>query len=157
MNIYDISAVDMAGKEVKFSIYKKKVLIIVNTASKCGFTPQFEGLENLYKKYKSHGVEILGFPCNQFKEQDPASNKEIEEFCKSKYGVSFHMFEKIDVNGKGRHPLYKYLIENSPRKKGEDIKWNFEKFIVDSNGIIINRFSSLKKPKSLEKVLKKLI
>lgn len=109
MNFYNFSANDMSGKEINMKEYKEKVVLIVNTASKCGFTPQFEELENLYKKYKDQGFEILGFPCNQFKNQDPNNNEQINNFCKLNYGVTFKMFEKIDVNGDSAHPIYKFL------------------------------------------------
>ncbi|MDX1286124.1 MAG: glutathione peroxidase, partial [Draconibacterium sp.] len=148
MNLYDldIKANGITGEKVSLSDFQGKILVIVNTASKCGFTPQFKGLESLYQKYKNLGVEVLGFPCNQFKEQDPGTNNEIKEFCKINYGVTFKMFQKIDVNGENRHQLYKFLIENSPVNTGEDIKWNFEKFIVGRNGEVLNRFSSIKTP-----------
>lgn len=159
MTLYDtnIEVLSMPGEVVKLSSYSGKVLVIVNTASKCGFTPQFKGLEKLYQKFKNQGVEVLGFPCNQFKKQDPGTNEQIQEFCKLNYGVTFQMFQKIDVNGENRHPLYKYLIDNSQVKKGENIKWNFEKFIIDKNGNITDRFSSIKKPKAIEKSIKKLL
>ena len=159
MNIYksNIEVYNMTGDLVPLSSYEGKVLLIVNTASKCGFTPQFEGLEKLNQTFKDQNMEVLGFPCNQFKNQDPASNKEILEFCKLNYGVSFEMFQKIDVNGENRHNLYQYLIENTPVKQGDDIKWNFEKFLIDKNGEIVNRYSSLKKPKSIAKEIKKLV
>ncbi|MCK5129582.1 MAG: glutathione peroxidase [Clostridiales bacterium] len=159
MNIYEenIEFYNMAGELVNISAYKGKVIVIVNTASKCGFTPQFERLEHLYQKYKNQDVCVLGFPCNQFREQDPGTNEEIQKFCQMNYGVTFNMFQKIDVNGENRHPLYCYLIDNSPQKTGVDIKWNFEKFIIDQKGNITNRFSSIKKPKSMEKHINKLL
>lgn len=157
MNIYDIEAVTIEGEKIRLSDYKDKVLLIVNTASKCGFTPQFEGLEKLYEMHGPKGLEILGFPCNQFKEQDPGTNDEIKNFCMINYGVSFQMFGKIDVNGEKRHPLFNYLIENAPERKGKDIAWNFEKFLVDRKGNIIKRYSSMKKPSGIEKdILKQL-
>lgn len=157
MGFYDLTAVDMANRTIEMSQYKGKLLLVVNTASKCGFTPQFKGLEELYNKYKDQGVEVIGFPCNQFKAQDPGTNEEIESFCKLNYGVTFQMFQKIDVNGENRHPLYKYLIENSPSRKGEKIKWNFEKFLLDREGNIINRYNSIKTPKSIGKDIKKIV
>ncbi|MBN2559038.1 MAG: glutathione peroxidase [Clostridia bacterium] len=157
MNIYDIQAKTIEGREISLGEYKGKVLLIVNTASKCGFTPQFAGLQELYEKYMDDGLEILGFPCNQFKEQDPGNNHEIKNFCMINYGVSFQMFEKINVNGGKRHPLYKFLIENSPDGKGADIKWNFEKFLVSRTGEIAGRYSSIKTPKSLDRLIKKLL
>ena len=157
MNFYDITAVDIAGAEVSLSDYAGKVLLIVNTASKCGFTPQFAGLEALHKAYNDEGLVILGFPCNQFKQQDPGTNEQIEEFCRVNYGVDFKMFARIEVNGPGRHPLYTYLIENTPVRAGEDVKWNFEKFLIGRQGDIVNRFLSMKTPKALEKHIKKLL
>jgi len=157
MTIYDIKAKTIEGNEITLADYKGKVLLIVNTASKCGFTPQFEGLEKLYEEFKDQGLEVLGFPCNQFKEQDPGTNDEIKNFCLINYGVSFQMFEKLDVNGEGRHPLYSFLIENSPKKTGKDIAWNFEKFLVDRDGNVKNRYNSMKKPEKLTTDIKKLL
>jgi len=155
MNIYDFTAKDMSGQDVNLSEYKDKVLLIVNTASKCGFTPQFAGLELLHKQFNEQGLVILGFPCNQFGKQDPGTNDEILEFCQLNYGVSFTMMEKIDVNGENRHPIYDYLIENSPKKKGLDIKWNFEKFLIGKDGELISRLSSITTPKKIGKQLEK--
>ncbi len=157
MNIYDIKALTIEGEEIEFSKYKNKVLLIVNTASKCGFTPQFKGLEKIFEKHNASGLEVLGFPCNQFKEQDPASNDEIKNFCLLNYGVSFQMFEKIDVNGESRHPLYDFLINNAPDRKGSDIAWNFEKFLIDRDGNIVKRYNSIKKPEKIEKDILKLL
>lgn len=159
MSLYDtaIKAIDMSGNQIDFSSYKGKILLIVNTASKCGFTPQFDGLQDLYDNLKDRGFLVLGFPCNQFKDQDPAENKEILNFCQINYGVDFPMFQKIEVNGPGRHPLYKHLIEENIEGKRGDIKWNFEKFLVDQNGNVIKRFSSIKKPKSIMKDIRKLL
>jgi len=156
MNIYDFKIKTIEGDEKNFSEYKGKVLLIVNTASKCGFTPQFEGLEKLYKTYNENGLEILGFPSNQFKE-DPGTIEEIKNFCLLNYGVSFQMFDKIDVNGETRHSLYSYLIENSPNRPGKNVRWNFEKFLIDKDGNIIKRYLSVKTPQALEKDIKKLI
>jgi len=117
MGLYDMTAIDMAGKDVRLSEYHGKLLLIVNTASKCGYTPQFKGLQALYEQYKDKVLEILGFPCNQFKSQDPGTNEEIESFCRVNYGVTFRIFRKIEVNGENRHPLYAYLIDNAPRKR----------------------------------------
>jgi len=132
MNIYDIKVEKMNGE----------TLLIVNTASKCGFTKQFAGLENLYKTYKDKDFIILGFPCNQFLRQDPGTNDEILGFCQLNFGVTFPMFSKINVNGKNRSEFYQHLIENSPVKQGDKIKWNFEKFLINKEGVIINRFPS---------------
>ena len=136
MNIYktDLHASLISGEMVKLSFFEGKVLLIVNTASKCGFTPQFKGLEELHEKYKDKDLVILGFPCNQFKNQDPGNNEEIQEFCQLNYGVTFHMLAKIEVNGENRHPIYTYLIENNLSKNRGDIKWNFEKFLINRTG-----------------------
>ena len=125
MKFYDLKARKINGKEVKLDEYKGKVLLVVNTASKCGLTPQLTELEEIYKEYKDRGFEILGFPCNQFAKQDPGSNKEISEFCLLNYGVSFNMFEKIDVNGEDAHPIYKFLKGEAKGLMNNDIKWNF--------------------------------
>ena len=148
MGFYDYKAVKMSGDEVSMSDYKGKVVLVVNTASKCGFTPQLEGLEELYKKYADQGLEILGFPCNQFANQDPGDNKEISEFCLVNYGVTFTMFQKIDVNGANAHPLYQYLKEE---KHGlmKNIKWNFEKFLIDREGNVVGRYASTVTPEKL--------
>ncbi|MEX1308779.1 MAG: glutathione peroxidase [Eubacteriales bacterium] len=159
MNIFKsgITFKDMAGKSVDIGDYEGRVLLIVNTASKCGFTPQFEGLEALYSEYKEEGLVILGFPCNQFAQQDPGTESEILSFCQVNYGVSFPMNAKIDVNGENRHPLYAYLIDNSPKRKGKPIKWNFEKFLVGKDGEILDRYLSIKKPESLKKKIEKAL
>ena len=148
-NISDITVTDMNGKDVHLSDYKGKVLLIVNVASECGFTPQYEGLEKIYKKYKDNGFEILGFPCNQFGGQEPGTNEEIKNFCSSKYGVTFKLFNKIEVNGKNRSPLYARLEDNTNTEQG-DIKWNFEKFLISKNGDIVARFRSAVTPESAE-------
>ncbi len=150
MNIYDIKAVKMNGKEVSLEEYKGKVLLIVNTASKCGFTPQFGGLEELYKKYKDEGLAVLGFPCNQFAGQDPAGNAEIMEFCQLNYGVTFDMFQKIKVNGKDAHPLFQYLKTAASGSSGGRIKWNFTKFLVSKDGGTVERFEPAVKPADME-------
>ena len=129
--VYDFSCKTASGKAKSLKAYKGKVLLVVNTASKCGFTPQFAGLEELYEKYHDQGLEILGFPCNQFGNQDPGSNDEIQEFCQLNYGVSFPMFGKIDVNGSGADPLFKHLKKEAPGLITNNIKWNFTKFLVD--------------------------
>ncbi len=150
---YDFKANTLSGKEISMSDYQGKVVLIVNTASKCGFTSQFEGLETLYKKYGKDGLVILGFPCNQFREQDPGSNKEIGEFCQRNYGVTFQMMEKVDVNGDDALPLYKYLKCKKKGLLGSSIKWNFTKFLIDKNGNPIKRFSTTTKPSSIEKYI----
>lgn len=150
MHLYDIEVENMKGEFKALKEYQGKVLIIVNTASKCGLTPQFEGLEELYLKYKDQGLEILGFPCNQFLKQDPASNEDILSFCQLNYGVTFEMFKKLFVKGKNIHPLYKFLISNSKERKNKNIKWNFEKFLINKEGEIVERFLPTVKPESME-------
>ena len=154
MNIYDIVVKNMLGERVELSRYKGKVLLIVNVASKCGFTPQYEGLEELYAKYNDQGFEILAFPCNQFGGQEPGTNEEIKEFCSTTFGVTFPLFDKIDVNGTDRSPLYKRLT-NSPSVETGDIKWNFEKFLISKEGNVIARFRSKVEPMS-DEILKAL-
>ena len=157
MKFYDFTAKKMNGIEVKMDEYKGKVLLVVNTASKCGLTPQFEGLEELYQGYKDRGLEILGFPCNQFANQDKGSNKEIHEICQLNYGVTFTMFEKIDVNGENAHPLYKFLRKEAKGIFSDKIKWNFTKFLVDKNGKIISRFAPTYEPKKLASIINDLL
>ncbi|MDR0298177.1 MAG: glutathione peroxidase [Streptococcaceae bacterium] len=157
MNFYDFSAVKMNGEEVPMSAYKGKVVLVVNTASKCGFTPQFEGLEELYKTYSSHNFEILGFPCNQFAHQDAGTNSEIAEFCQLNYGVTFPMFQKIDVNGSNAHPLYKWLKSQKSGLLGGTIKWNFTKFLVSADGDVLARFAPNVEPAEIESEIKKLV
>ena len=152
-NIYDIVVKDMEGKDVSLSEYKGKVLLIVNTATGCGFTPQYSGLEAMYRKYKEQGFEILDFPCNQFFGQAPGSDEEIHSFCQLKYDVSFKQFHKIDVNGKNEDPLYTYL---KSQKKGR-IKWNFAKFLVDREGNVVSRYGSMSKPEAIEPDVEKLL
>ena len=156
MNIYDFKVKDINDKEVSLSKYKGKVMLIVNTATHCGFTPQYEGLEKLYEKYHKQGLEILDFPCNQFANQAPESNKEIANFCTMHYKTSFQTFAKIDVNGKNADPLYKYL----KKQKGgliSAIKWNFTKFLVDRDGNVVKRFASNVEPEKLDEDIKELI
>ncbi len=158
MSIYDYNVKDINENDVSMSKYENKVLLIVNVASKCGFTSQYEGLENLYKKYKNEDFMILGFPSNQFSNQEPGSNKEILEFCRLTYGVEFDMFAKIDVNGKNEIPLYTHLKKEAPGILGsESIKWNFTKFLVSKDGEVISRFGSTTKPKDIEDDIKKLL
>ena len=158
MSIYDFNVKDIKENEVSMSKYKNKVLLIVNVASKCGFTGQYEGLENLYKKYKNEDFMILGFPSNQFSNQEPGSNKEIQEFCSLTYGVEFDMFAKVDVNGENEIPLYTYLKKEASGILGtESIKWNFTKFLVDKDGKVIDRFGSTTKPADIEDDIKKLL
>ena len=148
-NIDDITVKDMNGKDVHLSDYKGKVLLIVNVASECGFTPQYEGLEKIYKKYKDKGFEILAFPCNQFGGQEPGTNEQIKNFCSSKFGVTFKFFDKIEVNGTNRSPLYAKLTSNTNTAQG-DVKWNFEKFLISKDGEIVARFRSAVTPESDE-------
>lgn len=157
LNFYDLNATKMNGQEIKMEQYKGKVLLIVNTASKCGLVSQLTELEALYKEYKDKGFEVLGFPCNQFANQDPASNKEISEFCLINYGVSFTMFEKIDVNGENAHPIYKYLKSEAKGVLSKEIKWNFTKFLVDSNGNVISRYAPITSPEKIKKDIEKLL
>ncbi|MEW6196510.1 MAG: glutathione peroxidase [Bacteroidota bacterium] len=147
-NIKDISVKDIEGKEIKLSNYKGKVLLIVNVASKCGYTPQYEGLQNIYKKYKDKGFEILAFPCNDFGGQEPGTNEEIKDFCSTNYNVTFKLFDKIKVIGKDKSALYELLINNTDDRG--DVKWNFEKFLVDKEGNIVSRFRSKVKPEGEE-------
>ena len=157
MEFYDFSAKNINGMEVSMKDYKGKVLLVVNTASKCGLTPQFEELESLYKEYKDKGFEILGFPCNQFAKQDPGSNKDIGQFCLINYGVTFNMFEKVDVNGPTAHPIYKYLKNEAKGVLSKEIKWNFSKFLIDSEGKVIKRYSPTTKPSKLKEDIESLL
>lgn len=157
MSFYDFSAKRMNGQEVNMEEYKGKVVLVVNTASKCGFTPQFKELEEVYKEYNEKGFEILGFPCNQFAKQDAGSNSEIQEFCQLNYGVTFTMFEKIDVNGEDAHPLYKYLKSEAKGLLGKEVKWNFTKFLIDSEGKVIKRYASTVSPLKIKGDIEKLL
>ena len=157
-SIYDFAVKDIHGKTVKLDAYKGKPLLIVNTASKCGFTPQYKGLESLYEKLHGKGLEILGFPCNQFGEQEPGTEAEIESFCEVNYGVTFPMFAKVDVNGDGAAPLYKFLKKEKPGLLGsEAIKWNFTKFLVDRNGKVIERYAPNTEPAAIAGDIEKLL
>jgi glutathione peroxidase len=148
--VYDFEARQIDGKPVKLSRYRGRVLLIVNTASKCGFTPQFAGLEALHEKYEKQGLTVLGFPSNQFGAQDPGSNEEIGAFCTKNYGVSFPMMEKIDVNGGGAAPLYQWLTKEKPGLLGMTaIKWNFTKFLVGRDGAVLKRYAPLETPTSM--------
>jgi len=147
--IYDFTMKSIGGKEVPLSRYKGKVLLIVNVASQCGYTPQYEGLQKLFQEYKEKGLVVLGFPANNFGGQEPGSNKEIQQFCQTEYGVTFDMFEKISVKGDDQHPLYQYLT--SAKINGElvgDIRWNFEKFLIGKNGDILSRYDKKVEPLS---------
>lgn len=177
MNIYDFTVKDVEGKEVSLKDYQGKVLLIVNTATGCGFTPQYEGLEALYKKYQAKGLEILDFPCNQFLEQAPGTNQEIQQFCQLNYQTTFKTFGKIAVNGEEAHPLYLYLKEVKPADKendgtqefkdlleslkqtrtGSDIKWNFTKFLIDRDGNVVERFAPNITPEEVDAEVAKLL
>jgi glutathione peroxidase len=181
MNVYDFNVKTIAGQEKSLADYKGKVLLIVNVASKCGFTSQYEGLQALYEKYKDQGLEILGFPCNQFAGQEPGSNGEVQQFCRLNFGVSFPLFEKNDVRGENAQPLYKYLVSQQGFKgfdmdhpnaqhlldvmkekfpeylEGDDIKWNFTKFLVDRQGTVISRFEPTRTPSSVSGEIEKLL
>ena len=149
-SIYDFKVDDIHGKPVKLDRYKDKVLLVVNVASKCGFTPQYTGLEALYKKYHGKGLEVLGFPCNQFGSQEPGSEDEIAQFCELNFGVTFPLFAKVDVNGDAAAPVYKYLKAEKPGLLGsEAIKWNFTKFLVDRKGHVVKRYAPNDTPESL--------
>jgi glutathione peroxidase len=181
MSIYDFKVNTITGEEVQLDQYKDKVLVIVNTASKCGFTKQYSDLQTLYERYQGQGLEILGFPCNQFGGQEPGSNEEVQSFCQLNYGVSFPMFAKVDVKGEHAHPLFTYLTEQAPFKgfdlnhptgqmmhsflqekfpevlEDNSIKWNFTKFLVDRNGRVIQRFEPSVEPMDMEKSIEKLL
>ncbi len=149
--LYDIMVKDMGGKDIKLSDYKDKVLLIVNTATGCGFTPQYDGLQDLYEKYQGKGLEILDFPCNQFGNQAPGTEEEIESFCTGRYGITFKQFAKIDVNGENESPLFTYLKSQKGGIGGNKIKWNFTKFLVSKNGKVIARFAPTKTPQAIDK------
>ena len=177
--IYDFKALTSKGKEIDFSEFKGKVLLIVNTASKCGFTPQFAGLEELNQKYKEQGLVVIGFPCNQFKEQDPGTDGEIEEFCQLNYGVSFQIMKKTDVNGPAAEPIFEYLKSQAPTEeykglkakathtlhktlsksveKDSDILWNFTKFLISKDGASIKRYAPTVEPKDFEKDIEAML
>ncbi len=181
MNIYDFSAKMISGEEVSFKEYRGKVLLIVNTASKCNFTPQYQDLEKIYEKYKEKNVEILGFPCNQFNEQEPGKSEEVKTFCEINYGVTFQLFEKIDVRGSGAHPIFKFLSEEVPFKGFDlnkisgkliyeitmekypefvvdnSIKWNFTKFLIDREGNVVGRFEPTVEPLDIVPKIKELL
>lgn len=156
-NFYEFSARSLQGEEIKMESFEGKTILVVNTASKCGFTPQYAGLEELYEKYKDKGLVILGFPCNQFGNQEPGDEKSIAEGCLVNYGVSFPMFSKIEVNGKNAHPIFKYLKNELGGTLGKKIKWNFTKFLIDKNGKPVKRFAPITKPEKLEPDVKKVL
>ena len=177
--IFDFKALTSKGKEIDFKEFEGKVLLIVNTASKCGFTPQFAGLEELNQKYKDKGLVVIGFPCNQFKEQDPGIDGQIEEFCQLNYGVTFQIMKKTDVNGSAAHPIFEYLKAQAPTEeykglkakaakalfktisksveKDSDIKWNFTKFLISKHGETIKRYAPTTEPKDFEKDIEAML
>lgn len=158
VSIYEISAISINGNALSFDTYKNKVLLIVNTASQCGFTPQYKGLQALYDQYASQGLVVLGFPCNQFGQQEPGNLDQIQSFCETNFGVSFPLFQKIEVNGSNAHPLYQYLTKTAPGIFGtEAIKWNFTKFLVDRSGKVVKRYPSTAKPENLAKDIQALL
>lgn len=181
MSIYDISAITLQGEQAQLEKYKGKVMLIVNTASKCGFTPQYTDLQKLHERYSDQGLTILGFPCNQFNEQEPGNNEEVQSFCQVNYGVQFQLFEKSDVRGRDAHPLFRYLTEQAPFKGfdlsnasgrllhaflqekqpellvGDEIKWNFTKFLVDRDGNVVGRFEPAVEPMDMEPAIEALL
>lgn len=157
MNIYDFTVTRNDGKEISMADFKSKVLLIVNTATGCGFTPQYEGLEKLYEKYKKNGFEILDFPCNQFGHQAPGSDSEINNFCSLKYDTTFPRFKKVDVNGKDASPLFKWLKKQKKGIFSDAIKWNFTKFLVDRNGNVVARYAPITSPEKIESKVKDLL
>lgn len=157
MNIYDFTVKDATGNDINLSAYKGKVLLVVNTATGCGFTPQYDGLQDLYDAYKEKGFEILDFPCNQFGNQAPGSNEEIASFCTGRYGITFKQFDKIDVNGSNENPLYTWLKSQKGGMMSSSVKWNFTKFLVNQDGEVVARFAPTKAPAALEKEIKQLL
>lgn len=157
MDLYDITIKDAAGRDVSMAAFKGKVLLIVNTATACGFTPQYGGLQKLYEQYHERGLEILDFPCNQFGQQAPGSQEEIASFCQGRFGITFPQFQKIDVNGEHEAPLYSYLKSQQGGLFGAEIKWNFTKFLIDREGHIVARWGSPKKPKNIAPEIEKLL
>jgi len=157
-DIYNFTLSDIDNNDFPFEALKGKALLVVNTASKCGFTPQYEGLENLYKQYKSQGLEVLGFPCDQFLHQEPGNEAEIKSFCSTKYAVSFPLFSKVHVNGADTTPLYRYLKKAAPGALGsQSIKWNFTKFLINQQGDVVKRYSPASKPESIASDIEALL
>ncbi|UFT99772.1 glutathione peroxidase [Radiobacillus kanasensis] len=157
MSVYEYSAMTIKGEEVPLEQYKGNVLLIVNTATNCGFAPQFDGLQELYEFYKDKGLTVLGFPSNQFMNQEPRSESEIDQHCKLNYGVDFPMFSKVDVKGPNIHPLFQYLTENAPGVLTKQVKWNFTKFLVDASGHVVNRYAPQTKPEQMKEDIEKLL
>ena len=156
-DFYKLSAKSLQGKETTMDSFAGKTVLVVNTASKCGLTPQYEGLQKLYEKYQNKGLTILGFPCNQFANQEPGDEKSIAEGCLVNYGVTFPMFSKVDVNGKNTHPVFKYLKGKLPGTIGKSIKWNFTKFLIDKNGKPVKRFAPTTKPEDMGDFIEKML
>lgn len=156
-SFYDFSAKSLGGQEISMQDFKGKIVLVVNTASECGFTPQFEGLQALYEQYKDKGFVILGFPCNQFGGQEPGDEDQIAKGCVANYGVTFPMFAKVDVNGDNAHPIFKFLKSHLKGFLNENIKWNFTKFLIDQNGIPVKRYGSMDKADKIERELVKLL
>lgn len=157
-NIYELNATNNKNEDINFSTYQDKILLIVNTASACGFTPQYKGLQALYEKLHNQGLEVLAFPCNQFKKQEQGSNEEIQKFCDLQFNIKFPLFNKIEVNGDNTHELFKYLKAQAPGILGsESIKWNFTKFLVNRKGEVIKRYAPTTKPEAIEADIKKLL
>lgn len=154
---YNKEAISVQGENIPMENFRGKTVLVVNTASKCGFTPQYEGLQKLYEKYKDRGLEILGFPCDQFAHQEPGTDEEIYKFCSVNFGVTFPLFRKIKVNGPETHPLYQYLKKELPGAIGEGIKWNFTKFLIDGNGVPVKRFAPATEPEKLESYIEPLL
>ncbi len=157
MSIYDFTVKDAIGRDISLEKYRGKTLLIVNTASKCGFTPQYDDLQKVYEQWKDKGLEILAFPCDQFKNQEPGSNEEIQHFCQVNFGITFPVFGKLDVNGDTAHPLYQYLRKVKPGIGGDAVKWNFTKFIVDAEGKVKGRYAPATKPQKLVPAIEKLL
>lgn len=157
MSVYDFTVKSSKGEEIPLSNYKGKALLIVNTATKCGFAPQFEGLEKLHQDFADRGLEVLGFPCNQFMNQEPIEDDEMENVCKVNFGVSFPLFAKVDVNGSEAHPLFQYLKKEKKGTLGSDVKWNFTKFLVNQHGEVIERYAPTTKPEKIEPEIEKLL
>lgn len=157
MKFYEYSAVSIDGEPIEMSRYKGKVVLAVNTASKCGFTPQYKGLEALYQKYESEGFVVLGFPCDQFGHQEPGESDEIKGFCELNYGVTFPLFEKIDVKGENAHPIFKFLVSEKKSLIGKEIKWNFTKFLIDREGNVVKRYAPTTEPEKLSADIENLL
>ncbi|PJZ70980.1 glutathione peroxidase [Leptospira perolatii] len=156
-SLYELTATLNNGKEKYLSDYKGKVLLIVNTASECAFTPQYKGLQEIYDKHKASGLEVLGFPCDQFGHQEPGSDKEIQSFCQVNYGVNFPLFKKIEVNGDKTHPVFQFLKNQAPGILGKSIRWNFTKFLIDKQGKVVKRFAPTTTPEKIDKEIKELL